>query len=226
MAFRSSSSRSDARVITLVVAAACLAACATGVEGMTDGAGSGGQDANITLRDGGGDASDAASGSTDAGIKDASVGDDATGPALDASPGAPDVDGVDTSTPGEPDASVDADMPAPDGGGGPVEQDAATTPDASDAAAEVDAGQPDAALPPVNCDALVRTGVQLCDKTADTCGVVFTNRAGCTATCAAGGLSCAMGYENVEQQCARDDTRPAIACDSGHESDYCLCRRP
>ena len=154
---------------------------------------------------------------------DANTGD-ATDPGRDAASDGQAADanedtGGETGMPeaGTPDSGMpDAGMPDASDSGGTTEIDSSSG---------VDAGDAEAGLPPVNCAALVRTGVQLCDMTADTCGAVFTNTSGCTATCAAAGLACETAYENVENQCARDTTRPAIACDSGHQSDYCLCRR-
>lgn len=219
--------RRGASAATLAIGALWLGACATGPEGMTEDVGSGSRDAAITLRDGGGDASDGAA--TDTGAKDgASL--DATEPTHDADPSVPDAGSSDAGGADDADVPADADVSVPDASDGAVANDAGETP--PDSAVEVDAGQPEAGAPdaappaPLNCDALVRTGVQLCDRTADTCGIVFTNRSGCTASCAAGGLVCGTGYENVEGQCARDETRPMLACDTGHESDYCVCRRP
>jgi hypothetical protein len=210
------------RAAALALLSACLGACASGVGGETMEPAPA-WDAAVMLGDGGGrgiDASDAA-GRDDAAAHDA-ASSDASQPA-DAS--------QDTSTPtqeagSQPDeAGVDA---APEDTGmvtidSGADADAGVEPDA----APSDTGAPDVTPPaPVNCSPIVRTGVQLCDMSADHCGAVFNNTSGCTATCAAAGLACASAYENVENQCARDDTRPALPCDSGHISDYCLCRRP
>ena len=78
---------------------------------------------------------------------------------------------------------------------------------------------------PVNCSGIESAGFELCQATADECRAVFRNGAGCTAVCAAAGLTCAEAREDVQDECAADTSRPAISCDSGHESDYCVCRR-
>jgi hypothetical protein len=186
----------------------------------------------MMVRDAGGDAAEAGHHPSDAQTADADSGGggggmigsdaaeldantgDAANPVLDAASDAQVAD-ADADTAGDT-GIPDAGMPDAGDSGGTTEVDASSG---------VDAGDAEAGLPPVDCAALVRTGVQLCDMTADTCGAVFTNSSGCTATCGAAGLACETAYENVENQCARDTTRPAIACDSGHQSDYCLCRR-
>ena len=189
-----------------------------------------GEDATMMVRDGGTDAAEAGHHPSDAQTADADSGGgemnggdaaaldantaDAADPLLDAASDAQAAD-ADADTVGET-GMPDAGMPDASDSGGSTEIDGSNS---------VDAGDAEAGLPPVDCAALVRTGVQLCDMTADTCGAVFTNSSGCTATCGAAGLACETAYENVENQCARDTTRPAIACDSGHQSDYCLCRR-
>lgn len=89
-------------------------------------------------------------------------------------------------------------------------------------------GQPPAPPPPatpVDCDAIVESGYQVCSETVNGCGVVFTDGSGCSEVCAAANLRCAAAYEDVEGQCAADAERPAVECDSGHQSDYCQCER-
>ncbi len=76
---------------------------------------------------------------------------------------------------------------------------------------------------PVDCSGITRAGYELCASSETTCEAVFTDGAGCTAVCAAAGLACDSGAENIDGQCAADDTLPAVACDSGHQSDYCRC---
>src|SRR5690606_40723330 len=66
-------------------------------------------------------------------------------------------------------------------------------------------------------------GYQVCSEGDDACGVVFTDGSGCSSVCAKANLKCAAAYEDVDGQCAADATRPAVACDSGHQSDYCSC---
>lgn len=64
---------------------------------------------------------------------------------------------------------------------------------------------------------------ELCATTATACEAVFSDGAGCTDVCAAAGLPCTAAYENRDGTCAPDLTRPALDCDSGHGSDFCVC---
>lgn len=75
----------------------------------------------------------------------------------------------------------------------------------------------------VDCTAFTSSGYEVCSTSPDSCGVVFTNGDGCTVACAAAGLLCVSAAENLDDSCGPDLERPAVACDSGHESDYCLC---
>lgn len=77
---------------------------------------------------------------------------------------------------------------------------------------------------PVDCAGLVAAGFELCDEALDSCGAVFHDGSGCTALCAAAGLTCEVAYENLDEGCGADETRAPLPCDSGHQSDYCLCR--
>jgi hypothetical protein len=121
----------------------------------------------------------------------------------------------------------DAGSGSPDATAGQPVQDGEVSGDAGQAQPDSSGGGgAEAGQPPLSCAALARTGVQLCSSATDSCGVVFTDGSGCSAICAAVGMACAMAYENVEGQCARDESRPALPCDSAHESDYCVCRRP
>jgi pectate lyase len=72
-----------------------------------------------------------------------------------------------------------------------------------------------------------RAGRELCSATAEACEVVFTDRAGCAATCAEAGLVCGETLENLDDACAGDRARPALDCavDAGHGSDLCRCVR-
>ena len=83
----------------------------------------------------------------------------------------------------------------------------------------------DASRAAVDCSAIGARWT-LCSETADTCGAVFTDSAGCGAVCAAAGLICLETYEDAPM-CTPDMTRPALSCGapSGHASDYCLCGR-
>lgn len=53
--------------------------------------------------------------------------------------------------------------------------------------------------------------------------MVFTGGEGCTEVCASAGLTCQKALENLEDSCGGDETLAELACDSGHESDYCVC---
>jgi hypothetical protein len=208
--------------------AVCLGACAVGAEGGTvaeDAA----RDAAPIPRDSSvaSDASDAATPARDAQSVDAES-DAGVTPGSDAA--ALDAGSSDTGTSPQ-DSGVDAGNASDTGtpeldSGNMLDSGASSEPDSSSVP---DTGSPEAAVPdagPVNCAPIVRAGVQLCDMGPDYCGAVFTNSLGCTATCATAGLSCSTAYENLETQCGRDETRPTLACDSGHQSDYCLCKRP
>lgn len=69
---------------------------------------------------------------------------------------------------------------------------------------------------------------ELCASTETTCEAVFDDNAGCTALCAEANLICAGVFENIDDQCAADNERPALSCDppSNHQSDYCICVDP
>lgn len=69
---------------------------------------------------------------------------------------------------------------------------------------------------------------ELCDEGPESCAAVFYDGAGCHEVCAAVGLGCAEIWDNVDNQCAADESRPQLGCDviTGHDSDYCLCRGP
>lgn len=93
----------------------------------------------------------------------------------------------------------------------------------SDAGVGGSGGSP--ATPP-DCSGITAAGFELCESGADFCGAVFTDSSGCTEVCAAAGLACETAYENTEDACGADTTLPALACDSGHQSDYCRCSGP
>lgn len=76
---------------------------------------------------------------------------------------------------------------------------------------------------PPDCSLLTSAGYEVCSSGPTSCEVVFDNSAGCTAVCAAAGLTCAAAYDNQEGACAGDLSMPALSCDSGHESDFCVC---
>jgi pectate lyase len=78
-------------------------------------------------------------------------------------------------------------------------------------------------MEPVDCSEITDAGYELCASSATSCEAVFTDGAGCSAVCAAAGLECASAAENVDDACAADASRPAVPCDSGHGSDYCVC---
>ncbi len=123
---------------------------------------------------------------------------------------------------GDDAASMDAD---------PTPQDAASAEDArlpDEPEADAASNEADAApmVEPVDCSPLTANAHLLCRSTPDSCHVVFDGGQGCTAVCALAGLSCAQSFEDVEDLCAADRMRPALECDSGHRSDYCVCVRP
>ena len=78
----------------------------------------------------------------------------------------------------------------------------------------------------VDCSGISNAGHELCSESAEGCGAVFTDGAGCTAVCAAAGLTCVSASENLDDSCGPDTSRPEIACDSGHQSDFCQCGGP
>lgn len=81
------------------------------------------------------------------------------------------------------------------------------------------------ALAPVDCSGIPLAGYELCDSSPDTCGAVFMDSSGCSAVCAAAGLECVTAFENADDACAAELSLPELACDSGHQSDYCECGR-
>ncbi|HSC89653.1 MAG TPA: pectinesterase family protein [Polyangiaceae bacterium] len=81
-------------------------------------------------------------------------------------------------------------------------------------------GQP--ATPP-DCSPFADSTFQLCDQNETSCGVVFVDGSGCSAVCASAGLTCLGARENSEDSCGANTALPELPCDSGHQSDYCLC---
>jgi hypothetical protein len=75
---------------------------------------------------------------------------------------------------------------------------------------------------PVDCSGIDEAGFDLCESGNDGCTAVFTDGAGCTAVCAAAGLSCTAAYDNADG-CSALSGGAELPCDSGHESDYCVC---
>lgn len=78
-------------------------------------------------------------------------------------------------------------------------------------------------MEPVDCSGITAAGYDLCASSATTCEAVFTDSSGCDAVCAAAGLTCTNTLENVDDQCAANTDLPALPCNSGHQSDYCIC---
>jgi|GEM_PF-1883785 len=95
-----------------------------------------------------------------------------------------------------------------------------------------DTGAPpsDGMDPPVDLCAAVKgqDSWTLCDSGPDFCAVVFEDSTGCAAVCNALGLDCTATWENADDACAPDTSRPPLTCEpgSGHQSDYCVCRTP
>lgn len=154
--------------------------------------------------DRGGPAPDAAGGADAAPPTPDAVGPDAHVPARDAAP--PVADAATSNA----DAGRDADAALADA----APTDAAPIPEA------------DAAAPPVDCAPIAAAGHTVCAATPTGCEAVFDDRSGCTAVCARAGLACAGAFEDVPDACAPDEARPPVACDSGHQSDYCVCAGP
>ncbi|MEZ4475445.1 MAG: hypothetical protein R3F60_32555 [bacterium] len=108
-------------------------------------------------------------------------------------------------------------------------QDAASADAAPADAAPRDAAptpEADAAAPAIDCTPIAAAGHTVCAATPTGCEAVFDDRSGCTAVCARAGLACAGAFEDVPDACAPDEARPPVACDSGHQSDYCVCAGP
>lgn len=103
---------------------------------------------------------------------------------------------------------------------------ASDTGEGSDAGPRADTGTDsggDAPAEPVDCSAV---GGELCAAFEGSCEVVFHDGEGCASVCASAGLTCLESYENVDDACAADRTRPGLDCaDTGHESDFCVCGR-
>lgn len=78
---------------------------------------------------------------------------------------------------------------------------------------------------PVDCSAVEAAGYSLCESSADSCSLVFTDSAGCADACANAGLVCRESYEDIDEMCAGDLTMSLGCADSGHISDYCVCER-
>ncbi len=76
---------------------------------------------------------------------------------------------------------------------------------------------------PLDCSGISTAGHEVCSATNEECTAVFTEGAGCVDVCAAAGLQCAGAYDNVDGQCAGDLAAAEVACNSGHQSDYCVC---
>lgn len=121
---------------------------------------------------------------------------------------------------GREDATLSDAGEVPDSGA--PEVDAGGVPDSG--APEADAGSPPAdAGSAVDCQALVQAGASLCHAEPDRCEAVFSDGVGCTQLCQAAGLTCTGAYEDRDDSCAPDLTRPPTTCDSGHRSDFCVC---
>lgn len=106
-------------------------------------------------------------------------------------------------------------------GGGSNGSDAASAAGGNGAGVDGSGGSP---VAPPDCSGITAAGFELCESGADFCSAVFTDSSGCTEVCAAAGLACEAGYEDVDGQCVENDALPALPCDSGHQSDFCLCR--
>jgi hypothetical protein len=77
------------------------------------------------------------------------------------------------------------------------------------------------------CDGIrAHAGWEVCEETATTCKGVFTDGAGCTAYCAAAGMSCVARFGG-EPGCQKE-SQNVLTCaeDNGHASDWCECEGP
>ena len=80
--------------------------------------------------------------------------------------------------------------------------------------------------PPPDCSGIETAGFALCESGDDFCAAIFEDSEGCSAVCAAAGLACASASDNVEGACEADAAGSDVGCESGHQSDYCVCRTP
>lgn len=64
---------------------------------------------------------------------------------------------------------------------------------------------------------------ELCFEGRYHCEAVYRDSSGCEAVCAAVGLPCTGAFEDREGACAPDLDRDVLSCESGHQSDYCIC---
>lgn len=112
---------------------------------------------------------------------------------------------------------VDAGRPAPG-------TDAGQRPDAGDPGS--DAGPATGA--PLDCSGFATTDHALCAETADACEIVFYDGSGCPAACASAGMECAESHQDHDDsgpRCERHPSGESFGCaDTGHRSDYCVCR--
>jgi pectate lyase len=86
-------------------------------------------------------------------------------------------------------------------------------------------GDPPPTVENVSCVAIqaASTDWELCFEGPEHCEAIYYDGAGCRAVCAAADLPCTGVYENRDGTCAPDLTRDSLPCDSGHQSDYCIC---
>lgn len=80
---------------------------------------------------------------------------------------------------------------------------------------------------PKRCDGIRENpAYEVCEETDTTCEGVFTDGAGCTAYCAAAGMTCVASYGG-EPGCSKEANNP-LPCDAdtGHASDWCECEGP
>jgi len=77
----------------------------------------------------------------------------------------------------------------------------------------------------LNCELipLANASWDLCFASTQHCEATFGDGAGCAEVCAAAGLACTAAYENRDGLCAPNLDLPTLSCDSGHQSDYCVC---
>jgi len=113
------------------------------------------------------------------------------------------------------------------GCGGPITEQAppaqSTDPTGKVATVPVWPDPPDSG--PLDCSPIDAADAewQLCFEGEEHCEAIYTDGSGCHAVCAAVDLPCTGAYENRDDSCSPNQSRSPLSCDSGHQSDYCIC---
>lgn len=78
---------------------------------------------------------------------------------------------------------------------------------------------------PMDCSDIARAPERhLCSAGPTGCAAVYTDSSSCNAVCASVGLSCVAAFDNIDGTCSRDPNAAQLSCNTGHQSDYCVCR--